>query len=217
MAEVNLLENYPKTKRNLEKRAKKTAEQIKIARKFDKEFFDGDRKVGYGGFNYHPKFWSQVVQDFIKYYDLDSHSSILDVGCAKGFMLYDFKQALPAIKVMGIDISVYAIENAIDSIKSFVSVGVAQDLSLFNDNAFDLVVSINTVHNLPVGQCVAAIQEIDRVGKNSFITVDAWSNPEEEQKMRDWNLTASTMMSTANWTALFKDINYAGDHYWFLP
>ena len=111
--EVNLLKKYPKIKRNLKKRKLVKSEKIiKIARKFNKDFFDGDRKYGYGGFKYNKKYWRNVTKEMIKYYSLNNKSTILDVGCAKGFMLYDFKKHLPKAKVAGIDISRYAVNNS---------------------------------------------------------------------------------------------------------
>ena len=111
--EVNLLKKYPKIKRNLKKRKLvKSKKIIKIARKFSKDFFDGDRKYGYGGLKYNKKYWRNVTKEMIKYYSLNNKSTILDVGCAKGFMLYDFKKHLPKAKVAGLDISRYAVNNS---------------------------------------------------------------------------------------------------------
>lgn len=218
MAEVNLLRKYPKTKRNVEERGiEKTEEDRAIARKFGKDFFDGDRKYGYGGFNYHPRFWSEVVNDFISYYNLKDGSKILDVGCAKGFMLYDFLQANRNLKVVGIDISRYAIENAKKEVKDFLQVGNAKDLNEFKDKEYDLVISINTIHNLPLKECKQALREIQRVGKNAFITVDAWTNDEEKKRMHKWNLTAKTYMHIDDWIKMFKEVGYTGDYYWFIP
>ena len=116
--EINLLEKYPRTKRNVqEKGATKTEEDRHIARQFGKEFFDGERRHGYGGFSYHPRFWQPVIPDFQKFYKLSSVSKILDIGCAKGFMLHDFRMLIPGIEVRGIDISEYAIENAVESVR----------------------------------------------------------------------------------------------------
>ena len=112
--EINLLENYPKSKRNLSKRAlEKSEEDRKIARKFGRDFFDGDRKHGYGGFSYNPRFWQPVIPTFQKYWNLNSKSSVLDVGCGKGFMLFDLHKMIPGISLAGIDISEYAISNSI--------------------------------------------------------------------------------------------------------
>ena len=216
--EIDLLKNYPKAKRDLGKRLEEKSEKDRlVARKFGKEFFDGSRSQGYGGFNYMPKFWQPVIPTFIEHWKLDQNKSILDVGCAKGFMLHDFKEAINGIKVKGIDISDYAIKNCIETVKDDVQVSDAKNLQ-FEDNAFDIVISINTVHNLDLDECIQAIKEIERVAKqDSFITVDAYRNKEEKERMNAWNLTAKTIMSVDEWKELFEEINYTGDYYWFIP
>ena len=142
---------------------------------------------------------------------------MLDVGCAKGFMLYDFKRLIKGLKIKGIDISKYAIENSLEQVKEFVSVGDAKNLN-FGDKEFDYVISINTVHNLEIEDCKKALKEISRVAKKgSFITVDAYRNEEEKKRMYEWNLTAKTILSIKDWKNLFKEINFDGDYYWFIP
>lgn len=216
--EVNLMINYPRSKRNVKERgATKTEEDRQIARQFEKEFFDGDRKTGYGGFHYNARFWNPVVPTFQKFYALNKESAILDVGCAKGFMLYDFSTLLPGITVRGIDVSNYAIENAIEPMKEFVSVGDARKLE-FEDNSFDLVISITTLHNFEEEECAIALQEIERVSRGkSFITVDAYRSEEEKALMHAWNLTAKTVMHVDEWKAFFKKVGYTGDYHWFMP
>lgn len=216
--EIDLLENYPKAKRNVKERgATKTEEDRAIARKFGKEFFDGDRKTGYGGFSYHPRFWQPVVPTFQKHYQLNEHSSVLDVGCAKGFMLHDFCELIPGITVKGVDVSSYAIENAMEDVKPHVSVADARELP-FEDNSFDLVISINTIHNLEKEDLIIALKEIQRVSrKHGFITVDAYRNEEEKELMYAWNLTAKTILSVAEWKQLFAEAGYTGDYFWFIP
>ena len=216
--QIDLLINYPKPKRNLEKRAKqKSKEDILIARKFDKDFFDGDRKHGYGGFKYDPRFWQPVIPTFKNYWSLSADSSILDVGCAKGFMLLDLHKLIPGIKLAGVDISNYAINNSPKEIKKFLSIANAKKLPFLN-NSFDVVISINTVHNLEKDECAIALQEIERVSKkHSFITVDAFRNNEEKKRMMEWNLTAKTIMSVDEWIIFFKKVNYTGDYFWFIP
>lgn len=217
MAEVNLLKNYPTFRRQLNKRARQKTEAIRsIARQFGKEYFDGERNYGYGGYSYHPRFWRQVVKDFQAYYQLTSQSKILDVGCAKGFMLHDFREIIPGISTAGIDLSVYAVEHAMDDVKAFIQIGNARELP-YNDNSFDLVISINTIHNLPLRDCKKAIHEIMRVSKhNVFITVDAYRNDREKKQMEAWNLTAQTIFHVDDWKKLFKEVNYRGDYYWFI-
>ncbi len=216
--EIDLLKNYPKSKRDISKRLEyKSEEDRLIARKFDKEFFDGERKHGYGGFSYNEKYWRNVINDFIQYWKLNNESSVLDIGCAKGFMLYDLSLALPKIKYAGIDISKYAIENSIDAVKDNLSVGNATKLP-YEDKSFDVVISINTLHNLEESDFKIAVNEINRVSKKfSFITVDAYRNEEEKEKINAWNLTAKTIKSTEKWKEFFKEINYKGDFYWFIP
>ena len=216
--EIDLLVNYPKAKRNVEARGQeKTAEDRAIARKFGEEFFDGDRKNGYGGFSYNSRFWSPVVPTIKDYFSLNSDSSLLDVGCAKGFMLHDIAKFIPGITLKGIDISEYAITHAIEDMQKNVKVADARKLP-FEDNSFDVVISINTVHNLEKDELAKALQEIERVSKGkSFITVDAYNSGEEKERMYAWNLTAKTIMSVDEWVSFFAEVGYSGDYYWFIP
>lgn len=218
MSEVNLLKNYPRAKRKIKLRAAvKTPRIRKIARKFGREYFDGERTYGYGGYYYHPRFWSDVVKDFVKYYGLTKKSSILDVGCAKGFMMHDFRHVLPGVHIEGIDISKYAVAQALTDVKPFIKFGNAKKLP-YPDCSFDLVISINTIHNLPLNQCKEALREISRVSrKNAFITVDAYRNSREKERLEKWNLTALTYMSTNEWEKLFEELGYKGDYWWFIP
>lgn len=216
--EINLLKKYPKSKRNLDERFNDKSRKIRsIARKFGKDFFDGDRKYGYGGFKYNPRFWREVALDFKKYWKLNKKSSVLDVGCAKGFMLYDLKKVVPGIKVSGIDISRYAVQNSKIEVRRFLKVANAKKLP-FPDKSFDVVVSINTIHNLNKRDCAKSLKEIMRVTKKyAFITVDAYRNNKEKKKMYMWNLTAKTIMSVKKWKLFFKKNNYTKDYYWFVP
>jgi len=216
--EVDLLENYPRTKRNVEERgATKTEDVRRVARQFGQEFFDGDRQYGYGGFQYFSRFWQPVIPTFQKHFSLTSSSSLLDVGCAKGFMLHDLEELIPDITVSGVDISDYAIEHAMEDVRSKVQVADARDLP-FLDNSFDVVIAINTIHNLEREDCAKALREIERVSrKGSFITVDAYRDDEEKDRMFAWNLTAKTIMSVDEWVAFFDEVGYTGDYYWFVP
>lgn len=216
--EIDLLANYPRAKRNVEERgAGKSEADRAIARKFGKEFFDGDRSHGYGGFQYFPRFWQPVVPTFQAHFGLTADSKVLDVGCAKGFMMHDMAELIPGIAVKGIDVSGYAIENAMADMKPHVQVADAKDLP-FDDNSFDVVISINTVHNLERGDCGRALREIMRVSKGrAFVTVDAYRSDEEKQRMYDWNLTAKTIMHADEWVSFFDEVGYTGDYYWFIP
>ena len=216
--EINLLKKYPKTKRDLSKRGnEKTEEDRIIARRFDKEFFDGDRKNGYGGYYYNSKFWTEVVKDLNNFYKLKSGSKILDIGCGKGFMLFDFMKLNPNFVLEGIDISDYAITNAVPEVKKFLKVGDAKSLP-YEDNSFDLVISINTTHNLEINQCKKALSEMERVSrKDKYLIVDAYSNEIEKDRIFAWNLTAKTILGNNEWINLFEEAGYTGHYYWFKP
>ena len=216
--EIDLLKNYPRTKRNVEERgAAKTEDVRRVARQFGQEFFDGDRLYGYGGFKYFSRFWQPVIPTLQKHFGLTSGSSLLDVGCAKGFMLHDLAELIPGITVSGVDISDYAIEHAMEDVKSKVQVADARHLP-FADNSFDIVIAINTIHNLEREDCAKALREIERVSRNgSFITVDAYRDHEEKNRMFSWNLTAKTIMSVDEWVVFFEESGYTGDYFWFVP
>lgn len=216
--EIDLLINYPKTKRDVKERgATKTEEDRAIARQFGREFFDGDRRHGYGGFSYHPRFWENVIPTFQKYYGLTENHAVLDVGCGKGFMLYDFCRLIPGLKIQGVDVSAYAIEKGMEAVLEHMQVADARKLP-FKDHSFDLVISINTIHNLEKQECALALKEIERVSKGkSFITVDAYRSEEEKELMFAWNLTAKTILHVDEWKVFFKEVGYTGDYYWFIP
>jgi SAM-dependent methyltransferase len=217
-AEIDLLANYPRTKRNVEERGQTKTEEVRaIARRFGKEFFDGSRETGYGGFSYHPRFWQPVVPTFQSHFGLKAGDSVLDVGCAKGFMMHDMAELIPGLTVKGIDISDYAIANALPDMKPHVQVADATELP-FLDKSFDVVICINTVHNLEREACGVALREIERVARRgAFVTVDAYRDDDERRRMEAWNLTARTMMHVDEWKAFFASVGYTGDYYWFIP
>ncbi|MBU1196523.1 MAG: class I SAM-dependent methyltransferase [Proteobacteria bacterium] len=216
MAEINLLNTHPAAHRDYDKRAaEKTPEIIALAKQFEKDFFDGDRKSGYGGYKYDGR-WKAVAKKMHDFYSLPADASILDIGCAKGFLLNDFKEFMPDCTVAGIDVSKYAIENAMSSVKPFLEIASAENLP-YPDNSFDLVISINSIHNLPIDRLKTALKEIQRVSrKHSYITIDAWRNETERINLYKWVLTAETMMHVDDWKKLFKEVGYTGDYWWFI-
>jgi len=216
--EVDLLDRYPRSKRPVDERARAiTAEHRAVARQFGKDYFDGDRLYGYGGYSYHPRFWQETVRRFRDFYDLAVDASVLDVGCAKGFMLHDFTMLMPGLTVAGIDVSAYALEHAKETVRSSLCVGSAAQLP-WPDRSFDLVISINTIHNLAPEECKRALREIERVTRrHAFVTVDAWRTEEERARLLKWNITALTYMHVDDWRAFFAEVGYAGDFYWFVP
>ena len=215
--EIDLMANYPRSKRNVEERgATKTDADRALARKFGEEFFDGDRTHGYGGFNYQPRFWQPVIPTFKAHWGLTSDSSVLDVGCAKGFMMHDFAELIPGITVKGIDVSEYAVKNSIEDMRPHVEVADAKSLP-YEDKSFDYVISVTTIHNLERAELVQSLREIERVARlGSFITVDANRNDKEKERMLAWNLTAKTTLHVDKCKELSKEADYSGDYHWFI-
>lgn len=187
------------------------AANAKIAKKFDKEFWDGDRKFGYGGHQYDGR-WYPVAQKIAEHYRLSPGDKILDIGCGKGFMLYEFTKAVPGIEVTGIDISKYAIDHSKEEIRDRLSIGAAQDL-LFEDNSFDFVFTFNTLHNLYVYDLKKAVQHIERISKGkSYILVEAYRNEEEKTNLLYWQLTCECFFTPEEWRWLFSEWGYTGDY-----
>jgi ubiquinone/menaquinone biosynthesis C-methylase UbiE len=214
MAYIDFLSSVHKsTKRDYLARVteRPKAEVAKLAKKFDVEYWDGDRSTGYGGYKYDGR-WRKVAQQMADYYRLKPGDKILDVGCGKGFLLYDFTQVVPGIQVTGIDISRYAIEHAKEEIKDYLGINDASSLP-FPSRAFDLVISINTIHNLYCYDAHAALREIERVGKaNKYICVESYRNEEEKVNLFYWQLTCEMFCTPQEWEWWFKQAGYIGDH-----
>ncbi len=182
-----------------------------LACKFGKEYWDGDRSTGYGGYNYDGR-WRKVADAMIEHYGLKPGDHILDVGCGKGFLLHDFKQAMPGLEVAGVDISQYAIDNAKDEIKPYIRVADAASLP-FDDNSFDLVYSITTLHNLYIDELWKSLEEIERVSRrDSHIVVEAYRNEAEKVNLMYWQLTCRAFHTPEEWKWIFKSAGYSGDY-----
>lgn len=187
------------------------AEAAKLAKKFAFDYWDGDRKIGYGGFRYDGR-WRAVADLMAAHYGLKPGDRILDIGCGKAFLLYDFTQAVPGVEVAGLDISGYAIENAKEEVRPFLSVGHANELP-YEDDSFDLVISINTLHNLHCYDLDRALREMERVGKkNKFLCVESYRNEEEKANLLYWQLTCEAFCTPEEWEWWFKQTDYRGDH-----
>ncbi len=183
-----------------------------LAKKFDFDYWDGDRRICYGGYKYIPGRWSNLAKQMIDYYGLNSNSKILDIGCGKGYLLYEFKKYLPNIKISGLDISKYAIRNSKKEISQFLTIGNAFDLP-YNDDAFDLVISINTLHCLHAYELDGALREMERVGRsNKYLCVESYRNEKEKVNLLYWQVTCEAFNNPDEWKWWFKHTGYTGDY-----
>lgn len=205
---------HSRTKRNYVQRVVEhdKAECAVVSKQWGKDYWDGERKYGYGGYSYDGR-WRPVAEEMAKHYGLKRGDRILDVGCGKGYLLYEFTQAVPGIEVVGLDISEYAIENAKDEVKPFLRVGNANNLS-FEDDSFDFVVSLATLHNLPIYDLFKAVKEIERLGRGhkKYIMVESWRNEREKVNLLYWQITCESFHGTKGWEWILDECGYQGDY-----
>jgi len=192
------------------------AEVAELAVKFDYDYWDGSRETGYGGYKYDGR-WRKVADAMVAEYGIKPGMRILDVGSGKGFLLHDFMESVPGVEVTGLEISRYGIEHSMESLKGKLVEGTAARLP-FPDKHFDLVVSINTLHNLYNYDLDSAFREIERVGKGAkYICVETYRNEREKINLMYWQLTCRAFCTPDEWNWWFKQTGYTGDHefIWF--
>lgn len=217
MALFNLLKTVPNIRRNVSARLVNKEANRREAMLFGEAYFDGPREQGYGGYRYDGR-WVAVAETIRDRYDLQPGQRVLDIGCAKGFLVHDLMQVVPGLEAFGLDISSYALEHAMPEVKEHLKLGNALELP-YPDNHFDAVLCINTIHNLDQVGCQQALAEINRVLKkpqNAFVQVDAYRNDAELELFEAWMLTAKTYLKPEEWEALFMEAGYDGDYFWTI-
>jgi protein-L-isoaspartate(D-aspartate) O-methyltransferase len=187
------------------------AEFATIAKKFGREYWDGSRNTGYGGYRYDGR-WLDVAKRLVVHYGLKAGSRVLDVGCGKGFLLYELTQVVPELEIAGLDVSAYALECSRDEVREALRLGDAVSMP-FPDQSFDLVLSINTLHNLRLPDLERGLREIERVGRrDKYVLVDAYRNEQEKVNLLYWQLTCECFFTPAEWEWLFLKCGYKGDY-----
>jgi ubiquinone/menaquinone biosynthesis C-methylase UbiE len=211
---VNLLRSLPVSKRNLQARKDgKSADVIRISSEFGEMYFDGPREYGYGGYRYDGR-WIPVARDIVAHFGLRAGQRVLDVGCAKGFLVKDLLSVCPGLEVFGIDVSTYALHQCEPEVIGRLHRGSADDLP-FPDNSFDAVLSINTIHNLDRDGCVRALKEMQRLAPGcGYVRVDSYATPEQRALFEDWVLTARFHDYPDGWLSVFEEAGYTGDYDW---
>ena len=188
------------------------AKAAALAKKFDYDYWDGDRRICYGGYRYLEGRWEQVARSMVEHYELPPKPKILDIGCGKAFLLYDFLKVIPDAEIFGIDISPYAIANSKEEIRDRLQVGNATALP-WPDDYFDLVISITTLHNLHAYDLDLALREMERVGKSSkYLCVESYRNEQEKANLLYWQVTCEAFNTPQEWQWWFEHTGYSGDH-----
>ena len=183
-----------------------------LAKQWGYDYWDGDRRICYGGYRYIPGRWERVARAMVEHYGIKPGDRILDVGCGKGFLLHDFTKVVPNLQLHGIDISDYAIRNSKEEIRDRLAVGSATSLP-FPDGHFDFVFSITTLHNLHCYDLDKALREIERVGKKSrYICVESYRNEQEKANLLYWQVTCEAFNTPKEWEWWFERTGYSGDH-----
>lgn len=216
MAEIDLLRALPRTKRNIQKRLKaKNPEVVRVAREYGQVYFDGAREFGYGGYRYDGR-WVPVARDIVAHFGLKPGMRVLDVGCAKGFLVKDLMAVCPGLEVFGLDISEYALMNCEPEVVGRLHLGTGSKLP-FPDRSFDCVLSLNTIHNFERAEAVRAMAEIQRVsGGRAFVQVDSYRTPEQKEIFESWVITAKFYDDPDGWLKVFAEAGYTGDWYWTI-
>jgi len=187
------------------------AEVAELALQYDYDYWDGSRQTGYGGYKYDGR-WRKVARDLVGHYHIKPGDRILDVGVGKGFLLHDLTLECPGIEVAGIDISTYALEHAKEEVKPYLKHGSAAKLP-YPDKSFDLVISLNTLHNLYLPDLFSAFRELERVGRrNKYTVVEAYRNEREKVNLMYWQLTCRAFHTPAEWEWVFDQTGYTGDY-----
>ena len=182
------------------------------AKEYEQDYWDGDRRYGYGGYKYLPGRWKPVAEALIKNYGLKAGSRVLDVGCGKGFLLYEMQLIEPGLELVGFDISVHGLASALPDLKASLFRSRAQDAYPFGDDHFDLVISLGCLHNLRIFELKTALGEIERVGKQGYVMLESYRNEQEQFNLQCWALTCESFFDTAEWIWLYRHFGYTGDY-----
>jgi len=187
------------------------AKAAELAKQWGYDYWDGDRRINYGGYKYMPGRWAPVAKLMIEHYGLKAGSKVLDIGCGKGFQIFELTQVLPGLEVRGIDVSSYAIEHAHHDVKHLLDHGSAAKLP-YADKSFDLVFSINTLHNLHNRDLDSSLREMERVGKQKYLCVESYRNEVEKANLLYWQVTCEQFNSPDDWAWWIEHASYTGDY-----
>ena len=182
------------------------------AKEYGADYWDGDRRYGYGGYNYRAGYWTPVAQSLIDTYNLKPGSKILDLGCGKGFLLHELLLLEPELQVVGTDISKHGLSHTTDLVKPHVQIHDARGEFKWQDKEFDLVISLTLLHNLRAFDLENCLREIQRIGKSHYVTSESYRTELEQFNLQCWALTCETFFDLDEWLWMFEKTGYTGDY-----
>ena len=182
------------------------------AKLYGKEFFDGDRKFGYGGYNYIAGRWDHVIGQIVNYYNLNESSKVIDAGSGKGFFLNDLKSKIKSDHIYGFDISQYAVDNSPELINKNLFVHDIKKKLSYENKFFDLLTCFGVIHNLKIFEIETTIREIMRVSKKQYLWVESYRNDKELFNLQCWAKTCESFFAPDEWIWLFKKFGYEGEY-----
>jgi SAM-dependent methyltransferase len=185
---------------------------MRKAKEYGPDYWDGDRRYGYGGYRYVPGRWRPVAEALIRNYDLRPGDAVLDVGCGKGYLLHEMQLLMPELRLVGFDVSAHALSNAHPDFRGTLSRSRAQDPQPYRDEEFALVISLGSLHNLRLFELETALGEIERVGRHGYVMVESYRSEQELFNLQCWALTAETFLDEAEWVWLYRHFGYTGDY-----
>jgi SAM-dependent methyltransferase len=187
---------------------------MEVARQYGQDYWDGDRRYGYGGYTYRPGYWKPLAEQLIARYGLTNQSRVLDVGCGKAFLLHELKLLLPKLDVVGFDPSEWGISHAPAALRPHLRIGKAEDERCYQypDKFFDLVLANGSLHNLKNWEREIAYKEIQRVGKQAYLWVESYRNAQEQFNLECWALTCWAFLTDEEWIHEFETNRYTGDY-----
>ena len=214
MREFNLLEEYPSPEKPRYVGSDlRTINHRIVATLRDKDFFDGNRNYGYGGFKYDGR-WKKIAKKIANEYNLDNKSSFLQLGCEKGFLLHDLKNILPNLKIRGLETSDYAVNNSMEDVRKYISKTKNYINLEYEENKFDFILALGVVYTLNLSDAIQCLKEIQRISKGkSFVILASYETIQDYWLFRQWTVLGSTILLKNDWIEVLNHVNYTGDYY----
>jgi len=212
-----ILEFFPESSRSADTR-RRLAEVVQGGDvsssylEFGYDYFDNpEHVIGYGGYGYDGRY-ADAAKKMVEHYGLKPGDHVLEIGCAKGTLLVEFKKL--GMEVAGVDVSSYALENAVPEVKPYLGCSDATTLP-FPDGHFALVIGKEVLPHVPHDDIEATLIECMRVSRGKlFFEIQCGRTAVELEYMRKWDATHKIVETPIWWEAFLERIGFPGDvHY----